>query len=170
MCLSSFCCVSIMTHLHVSARVQMSSCLSLFKNGLSWIAKNGHCWHEHFRKLDLKRKPKVSLRYIPWRLVDTQKGIYNVCHWRSWFFSIKCAMKFCDVITAVVSDSRAETVLLDLLVPTLLFLVTTQRSAEGAPSIPQDFISFPPICTSIFCKEICILYVYLEFSKKENPV
>lgn len=39
----------------------MSSCLSLFKNGLSWVAKNGRFWHEHFRKLDFEGRPNFLL-------------------------------------------------------------------------------------------------------------
>lgn len=56
-------------------------------------------------------------------------------------------MKCCDVITTVISDSRVDTVLLVLLIPTLLFLVTTERSIhiKGAPSVPQEFTAFPPI-------------------------
>lgn len=72
-------------------------------------------------------------------------------------------MKFCDVITTVVSD-RAETV------PTLLFLVTTERSIYQLKVLPLSLRTFYPflplICTSIFCKETSIFYVYLEFSKK----
>lgn len=77
-------------------------------------------------------------------------------------------MKFCGVITTVVSDSRVDTVLLVLLIPTHYNL--QQRGQYTLKVLPLSLRSLqpflPPIYKSIFCREISIFYVYLEFSNK----
>lgn len=73
----------------------MSSCLSLFKSGLIWVSKIGQYWHEYFGTGIWKGGP-ILLLHRSHEAWFTPKGLSV----KKLTFSIKCAVKFRDVITA----------------------------------------------------------------------
>lgn len=157
MFVSSFCCASIMTHLCISARVQMSYCLSLLRNGLSWVAKNGHLWQDHFRKLDLEGRQSFLLHTSHEDLLTLNRGpitsvpeeadcfSYSMCHeilWCHycngiWQWSRNCLISFISPYSAVLSYNREVNI-----------------PSKGAPSVPQDFIFFPLTYMYIHIKDV----------------
>lgn len=84
MFLSNFCCVSIMPHLCVPARILVSSCLCLNVDHKNWALL---AWG--LQKIGFGREAKVCSYIHPMKTWHSKGGIWNICWWKMLTFSIK---------------------------------------------------------------------------------